>query len=254
MGYASTITRSSAGTVEVSRRKRQVRAIWSTDEGDHYRTAFVQSGIDTSAFAANPVILFEHSKSAERGTLPIANAVEFGPDRFKGKNVFIGSSRFWDDPFADARFEDYAAGRMRGWSINVVPLESSPPTKAERQARADWRDIDIVYRSTRLLEVSATAVPGNPSTLTLSVERNLGGVLSRSRPSPEVYARVRRMLDESDPRQVYARIQRAAAQERREYGWRRCAGLDRPSLEEACWRKERERLERVYRSLVGPGG
>jgi adenosyl cobinamide kinase/adenosyl cobinamide phosphate guanylyltransferase len=177
MGYADTlvVTRSAEGaTVETDKRKRQVRAIWSTDEPDAYRTAFVQSGIDTSAFDRNPVILFEHGKSAERGTMPVANAVSYSTDRYKGKNVFIGTSRFWDDEFSDRLFEHYAAGRMRGWSVNVLPLEAGPPTNEEMRSRPDWhRDVDIVYRRTRLLEVSATALPGNHSTLTLSSERSL---------------------------------------------------------------------------------
>jgi hypothetical protein len=160
--------------LEVTKGKRQVRAIWSTDEGDHYRTAFVQQGIDTSAFASNPVILYEHGKS-ERGPLPVANATEWGLDRFKGRNCLIGAARFWEDSFSEARFQDYADGRLKGWSINVIAMDARPPTPAERRARADWANLDVVYESTRLVEVSAVSVPGNQNTLTIGVERSVRG-------------------------------------------------------------------------------
>ena len=42
--------------LESSPKKHVIRAVWSTDETDHYETAFVQSGIDTAVFKANPVI------------------------------------------------------------------------------------------------------------------------------------------------------------------------------------------------------
>lgn len=178
MAHVQTVTRAADGpTLEANRRRKTVRAIWSTDEVDAHRTAFVQSGIDTSRFAANNVVLFEHGQSTERGRLPVANAIEYGPDRFKGKNVFIGTSRFWDDDeFAERLFSRYASQQLRGWSINVQPLEASPPTHEERRARGDWAEADVIYRSVRLLEVSCVSIPSNPSTLTLSVERRLGGV------------------------------------------------------------------------------
>jgi hypothetical protein len=159
--------------VSSSPKKRTITAVWSTDETDHYKTAFVQTGINTSVFRENAVVLWEHGKSAERGSLPVANAVEMGVERFKGRNALIGKSRFWEDEFSEALFQGYASGRLRGWSINVLPREQSPPTPDERRARPDWREADIVYRDTTLVEVSCTSVPGNASALTIGVERGL---------------------------------------------------------------------------------
>jgi hypothetical protein len=169
------VTRSmQSEVIEASAKKRLVRAVWSDDSTDLYKTAFVQTGIDCSVFADNPVILWEHGKSAERGNLPIANAVEWGVERYKGKNALIGCSRFWDDEWSAQLFERYASGQLKGWSINLLPREESPPTAEERKARPDWAEAKTVYRAGLLLEVSATPIPGNPGTLTLSVERRLG--------------------------------------------------------------------------------
>jgi hypothetical protein len=171
------IIRSLDGAViDTSKKKRSVTAAWSTDETDHYRTAFVQSGIDLATYRDNPVICWEHRKSADRGALPIANAVEVGVDRYKGKNALIGTSRFWEDEFSEKRWQDYASGRLKGWSIGCLALDASPPTAAERRARPDWAQAELVYRSARLMEVSAVSIVGNASALTISVERSAGAL------------------------------------------------------------------------------
>jgi hypothetical protein len=144
--------------------------------GHHLVIVLCQScghyGIDTARFAANPVILFDHGRSHERGSLPVANAVSYGPDRYKGRPVFVGTARFWEgDAFAERLFDRYASGEMRGWSVQCLPVEASPPTREEIRARGDLKECDIVYRATRLCEVSAVSLPSNPGTLTLSVER-----------------------------------------------------------------------------------
>lgn len=164
-------------TISTSKRKRSVTACWSDDSGDHYRTAFCQTGIDMSTFEGNRVILFEHGLHPLRATLPIGNALEYGVERYKGKNALIGTTQFWEDEFADARFEDYFAGRLKGWSIRAIPLVQRAPTAAERRARLDWADLEVVYEQTRLLEVSACTLPGKKGTLTIAVERGLAAPL-----------------------------------------------------------------------------
>ena len=73
------------------------------------------------------------------------------------------------------RFEDYAAGRLKGWSINVLPVHQSPPTREEMRARPDWEGLEIGSGRPGCSRWTATSLPGNPSTLTLSVERRFGG-------------------------------------------------------------------------------
>ncbi len=175
----NTVTRSVEGaTVATSAKKRTVTGVWSTDETDRYRTAFVQTGIELDEFMANPLISWEHFRSAVRETLPIGHALEAGVEKYKGKNSLIGVARFGDDEFSEARFKDYESGRLRAWSIQVQCFQedATPPTPAERRARPDWDKAEIVYRRTKLLEVAATALPGNASCTTISVERSLAGV------------------------------------------------------------------------------
>jgi hypothetical protein len=168
------VTRSmESPTTEVVRRRRLVRALWSSDDRDAHNTAFVMGGIRTARYSQNPVLLWEHGRSAERGTLPIANATEFGPDRHKGKNVFVGTARFWDDAFSDSLFNRYAEGQLRGWSIHAFDIASRPPTREERAARPDWKDLERVYTDVDLVEVSAVSLPSNPHSLTLEVQRGL---------------------------------------------------------------------------------
>lgn len=199
MGHASTVTRSADGTtLETNKRKRTVRAVWSDDSTDHYRTVFHQGGIDTSVFASNPIILFEHGKHPTRAGLPIGQALEWGVEKYRGRNALIGVTRFHEDEFSDARFEDYASGRLRGWSINALPVDASPPTREEARARPEWAQAETVFREVKLLEVSAVSLPGNAGTLTLSVERSYAAA-SRGRfsPSPALLARARADLESS---------------------------------------------------------
>ncbi len=151
---------------------------------DWYNTAFVQRGIDTSTFARNPVIGWSHFKDPVRGAAPIGVALEWGVEKFKGREALIGLAQFHDDQFSNARFEDYAANppRLRAWSINGIPVSAGPPTHEEIRANPDWAECEQVFRSIRLLEVSACTIPGNEHTLTLSVERGYQG----SRPGPRM--------------------------------------------------------------------
>lgn len=170
---ASVVRTMEGAVIEASPKKKQVRAVWSDDSTDRYKTCFVQQGIDTSEFERNNVILWEHGTSVERGMLPVGNATEWGIDRYKGRNALIGVTRFWDgDEFAERRFADYRDGRLKGWSIRLIPDEASPPTAAERRARPDWGECELVYRSGRLIEVSAASIPGNAGCLTIAVERS----------------------------------------------------------------------------------
>ena len=85
--------------------------------------------------------------------------------------------------FSEKRFQDYLSGRLKGWSINLLPTDSSPPTPAEQRARPDWAKAKIVYRSGVLDEVSGTAIPGNKSCLSISAERSLARSLPAALPT-----------------------------------------------------------------------
>jgi hypothetical protein len=127
----------------------------------------------------NPVIPWQHGLSTERQGKPVANGIELGLDTFQNRRCLIGTAKFWDDEFSTELFEHYASGRLRGWSVRCDPVEASPPTAQERRHNPDWGKADLIYRKLTLIEVSAVSIPGNASTLTLSVERSLHGAGSR---------------------------------------------------------------------------
>ena len=107
------------------------------------------------------------------GMLPIATAMEMEVSKFKGKTALIGRSQFWEDRFSQARFQDYASGRLKGWSVNILP-RSSISTERQRNAghvltgqRQNWSSERAICS-----EVSCTTLPGNSPVLTVSVERS----------------------------------------------------------------------------------
>lgn len=209
-----------ADTVETNRRRRTVRAIWSAQTVDHFRTLFLMDGIDTSAFDKNPVILSEHGRSS-RGLKPIAMAKDYGPSTFKNMKVFVGTARWWDgDAEADDLFNRYESGEMKGWSIRAIPREVRHPTTADRRLADNIDDCDEIYTKMRLLEVSACGIPGNEHTLTIGVERSLGVPQASNHPDPRIrYAAQGRAILAAVPGEVRRAI--AAARHEAYVGGRR---------------------------------
>jgi hypothetical protein len=169
---------------EVNPRKGMVRAIISDDSTDRYKTIFDPHGCDWDAFMRSGApVLYEHGKADYRLNLPVGNVEEIERTTYKGRASIIASTRFWDtDEFAKSIKEAYLSQKMRGWSINAFPRESSPPTAAEKRARGDWANADLVYRDWELIEVSAVTIPGNANTLTTEVIRSLGTAPATIRP------------------------------------------------------------------------
>jgi hypothetical protein len=170
-----TFTRGVDAYTEVNKRTGHVRAIISTDENDRFNTVFDPCGAELDEFHANPVVLWDHGNDSRRGTEPVGEAVEkIEQTTFKGKRSLLMETKFYDDDeFCRTLGERYRSLKMRAWSIRAQPHVASPPTVAERRARADWAGAAVVYRNWTLLEVSAVAVPGNASTLTVEVLRSL---------------------------------------------------------------------------------
>ncbi len=175
MNAVGVITRSLDAVTEVNPRKGLVRAIISDDSTDRYRTIFDPHGADYSGFmeAGGPVV-YEHGKLAERGNLPVGNVASIERGTFKGRQSLIADTRFWDtDNFSKTIKQAYESMKMRGWSISARPLESSPPTPAEKRSRGEWSEATTVYRSWELLDLSVCSTPGNKNTLTTEVLRSL---------------------------------------------------------------------------------
>lgn len=164
--------------VDIRKGKRLVRAIVNDESVDHYRTVIDPFGADLDGYMRNPVCLYEHGKSQPRGTLPIGSCVAIGNERIKGMECLVATIKFSPDEFSDMLFESYASGAMRGWSVNMLPREASPPTPQEIRARPDLASCEMVYRSWKLMELSAVAIPGNANALTMGVERSSWAALN----------------------------------------------------------------------------
>jgi hypothetical protein len=151
--------------------RKWVVARINTDAVDRYATVIDPLGIDRSFYQKNPVVLWEHGKDPARGRRPIGrNAwIKARPE----KRDLIAKTVFADDEFSRGLFNLYRDGVLRGWSINGTPVASGPPTAAEVAARPELRSAKLVYRSLRLTEYSAVAVPGNPDALTEATSRGL---------------------------------------------------------------------------------
>ncbi len=166
----NTVTRAFEAQVEdVVEGERSVIAKISTDKVDRYRTSFIPDGADLKAYRTNPVVLWEHGNDPARGTMPI------GKNKWidiKGRSL-VAKTIFRNDPYSDMIFRAYQDGGLRGWSIRALNPEHSPPTKDEIRARPELELCDTVFRKWELGEYSATALPGNPDTLTILAERGI---------------------------------------------------------------------------------
>ena len=164
------ITRDYAATIEdVSTQERMVTARINTGSIDRFRTVIDPAGGDLTKY--NKVVLWEHGKDPQRGSLPI------------GKNTWIkrvggeirARTQFGKDDYSQCLFDMYKDGMLNGWSVNVLPTAGSygPPTKEERRQRPELERCDTVYRQWELAEYSAVAVPGNSDALTLLESRGI---------------------------------------------------------------------------------
>jgi hypothetical protein len=170
------ITRSiESASVEVSKRKRSIRAVFSDDRPDRFRTVFDPAGVDLNDWkATGQPVLWEHGKDAQfRGTMPVAIGTDVDVMKVRGRLSLVGTCRFLEDEFSDKLFNLYADGVLKNFSINALDRHSSPPTREEIRHIPELKDVHTIYRSWSLNEVSCTAVPGNPGCNTLSVERSI---------------------------------------------------------------------------------
>jgi hypothetical protein len=113
----------------------------------------------------------KHGREAH-GSLPVGKAqARYRPSH----DDLVAKVEFRDDPFSRELFACYADGTLTGWSIRAAPhsQDCSPPTYDEIRKRPELERASMVYRSSTLLELSAVAIPGCASAVTLCIERGL---------------------------------------------------------------------------------
>ena len=194
------VTRAYEATVDdVKAGERSVVSKINTDVIDRYRTVISPEGISLENYRKNPVVLWEHGKDPNRGTMPIGRNlwIKGEPNRLIAKTVFRA------DDYSQQLFEAYQDGGLRGWSVNILPRESSPPTHDETRSRPHWAGADLIYRASELAEYSGTACPGNPETLTIMASRGIwisdearAATPAEPEPRPEIDAEAAALLAE----------------------------------------------------------
>jgi len=154
---------------DVNTVKRSVVARINTSSRDRYNTVIAPKGCQSKNWrAAGGPVLWEHGKDPRRFTDPIANSRNLWNNGGPMPTELIAEPVFLDDDFSQQRFEWYRDGKVKGWSVNILPVAKSvsPPTKDELRARPDWEDVELVYREWDLAEFSGTVIPGNAEALT----------------------------------------------------------------------------------------
>lgn len=142
----------------------------STSRLNCYGSRVMTSGIDTTQYAKNPVLLWMHRRSFGSGSpLPIGRVenLRFDGDSLKGTPVFDES-----DPFAKQIADKWENGFLKMCSAGIEIIETSvdPADLLPGQTRA------TVLRS-KLTEVSIVDIGGNDDALQLT---NSGKLLTLS--------------------------------------------------------------------------
>lgn len=154
---------------DVQAGERSVVSKINTVAVDRYRTIIKPDGADLEGYRRNPVVLWEHGKDPQRGTMPIGRNQWIKSD----SKQIIAKTVFRNDDYSQMLFEAYQDGGLRGWSVNILPSESSPPTQDEMRSAPQLETCQMVYRKWELAEYSGVSVPGNADTLTLIASRGI---------------------------------------------------------------------------------
>jgi hypothetical protein len=167
-------TRDCSSAVEdIEIRPRALTCRIGSNEIDRYLTVVRPSGIDYASFnRSGGPCLWQHGAES-RGSLPVGRAqVKYRPPP---DDDLIARVVFRDDEFSRELFKCYADSTLSGWSLRALPRsqQCGPPSYEEIRARPELERCSTVFRSAELVELSAVAIPGCRSAVTLMIERSL---------------------------------------------------------------------------------
>jgi hypothetical protein len=144
----------------------------SSNEVDRLSTVIEPRGIDYASFnrSGGPV-LWQHGAES-RGSLPVGKStVQYRREH----DDLVARVTFREDEFSRELFSMFADQTLTGWSIRALPHSQAcgPPSYEEVRMRPELGRCNTIYRSCELVEISAVAIPGSRSAVTLMIERGL---------------------------------------------------------------------------------
>lgn len=167
--YLNTLPKSAA-----YRQKASTGKIESVDEGSRTEISVITtsaldgdfevvipSGIRTTRYIDNPVILYCHDYHA----LPVGTCQWIKPidEGLKAKSFYPYRPKdFKDEWFIDTCYALIQANVLKGKSIGFVELSTHAPTPEEIDARPELAQCTKIIDQCELLEYSVVAVPCNP--------------------------------------------------------------------------------------------
>lgn len=149
----------------------------STQDMDRSGEIVETSGIRTDSHRLNPVVLWDHGRGPI-GRLPIGQCqdpsgnytiVTRSAEGIAVARVYFSKSL----PFATDVFKLVQEGIIRGASIGFRAIDADPMPGYEHAGEND--DPPLRYREVELCELSLTAVPDNPRSLAIKVNKAFGG-------------------------------------------------------------------------------
>jgi hypothetical protein len=135
-------------------------------------------GWDLAEFRTNPVFLWEHGFSAERGSLPIGKVVDVravkADEAPKKIGAHLEATVEFDeeDPFSRAVHGLYRRGFLNAVSVRWRTLAFRVPSEDERKTLG-LAAYGIVIQKARLLEISGVTIPADPAALKKRVAEGL---------------------------------------------------------------------------------
>ena len=157
---------------------RRVRVIVTTQQVDRAGDIVVTSGIDTTNYLKNPVVLLQH-----RADSPIARCVELTVSDGRMEAVAEFPSPGVSEQ-SDRVLRLIRAGILNAVSIGLNPLEGGVSYIDQRDP---WKGVS--YNRSEMLEFSFVALPMNPGALVL--QRSMGEKLD-----PAQLAELKALTDE----------------------------------------------------------
>ena len=149
----------------IDEENRTLTAVISDETLDRQGEITVQKGIDFTEFMKNPVVLDAHnigSYGQDTPRDPIGKVLDVNQleDRTEAKIQFTTEE---ENPAGFRNFLLYKGGFKRAWSVGLEVIS---------QETRDLAGTAVNYlTSTRLLELSAVAVPANPNALVKSINQ-----------------------------------------------------------------------------------